>query len=37
MTHLGVKFRETILPLQTAQFKDEIAVPGYEVGLVTHP
>jgi glutathione S-transferase len=25
MTHLGVKFRETILPLDTAQFKDEIA------------
>ena len=25
MTHLGVKFRETILPLDTARFKDEIA------------
>jgi glutathione S-transferase len=24
MTHLGVEFRETILPLDTAQFKDEI-------------
>jgi len=38
MTHLGVKFRETILPLDTAQFKDEIAryCPTGRVPVLLH-
>jgi glutathione S-transferase len=38
MTHLGVKFRETILPLDTPQFKDEIAKysPAGRVPVLLH-
>jgi glutathione S-transferase len=38
MTHLGVEFRETILPLDTPQFKDEIArySPSCRVPVLLH-
>jgi glutathione S-transferase len=38
MTHLGVKFRETILPLDTPQFKDEITrySPSGRVPVLLH-
>ncbi len=38
MTHLGVRFRETILPLDTPQFKDEVArySPSGRVPVLRH-
>jgi glutathione S-transferase len=38
MTHLGVKFRESIVPLDTAEFKDEVARfgPSGRVPVLVH-